>query len=157
MKLFFVCLLVIGVSQANGQGNKVYDAKYLQVPPVFPFGIDSCQRFYFTHFKGFDNVLDKVIANGDTAKYIRVYFSFIIDKHGTAYNAHFDKIASTRYAKSVTVRPIRYFNSQYYEKVIKYMIAKIPFWKPALLNGIPVDCRVEDYIQFWVGANIPEY
>jgi hypothetical protein len=29
------------------------------------------------------------------------------------------------------------------------------FWKPGLYNGVPVNCRVKDYLQFWVGINLP--
>jgi hypothetical protein len=37
------------------------------------------------------------------------------------------------------------------------MIGKMPFWKPGLQNGVPVDSRVEDFLQFWVGINPPAY
>src|ERR1700741_845065 len=67
----------------------VQDAKRMQKPPIFPYGIDSLQRFYFSHFAGFDSILTKAINHGDTAKYIRVYFSFVVDRDGAVTGAHF--------------------------------------------------------------------
>jgi hypothetical protein len=115
-------------------------------------------RFYFSHFEGFDSVLTKAIDRGDTAKYIRVYFSFVIDKNGTPYDGHFERIASTEYAKADNPRTIKYFSEdkKYYEKLIKEMVSKMTFWKPALQNAVPVDCKIIDYIQFWVGINPPK-
>ena len=162
MKPFlFLCCMVFCFA-AKAQRNfgtepnvydKLFDAKYMQKPPVYPFGPDSCKRFYFSHFRGFDSLLTRVIENGDTAKYIRVYFSFIIDKNGTPYDARFEKIAATRYARSEGAKTITYFfeNKKYYENLIREMISKMTFWKPGLHNMVPVDSKVEDYIQFWVG------
>ncbi len=156
MRIFFIWVAIFFSSQCLAQYHKAYDAKYLQTPAIYPSGTDSCQRFYFSHFKGFDSVLSKLIANGDTAKYIRVYFSFVIDKYGAAYNAHFEKIASTQYAKGITSKLVKYFPAKaYYEKLVKEMIRQMPLWKPALLNGLPVDCKMEEYLQFWVGINLP--
>lgn len=138
--------------------NKIFEAKYVQKPPLFPPGTDSCKRFYFTNFKGFDTVLIKLIEKGDTAKYIRVYFSFVIDRNGIPYDSHFEKIASTQYASSDGARTIKYFseNKIYFQQLIRQMISRMSFWKPALQNGAPVDCRVDDYLQFWVGLTLPK-
>ena len=102
-------------------------------------------------------MLTKVIAMGDTAKYIRVCFSFVIAADGSPYDPYFLVIGSTQYGKSAGMRLLKYFDAdkKYYEGLIKQMIAKMTFWKPGLYNGIPVDSRVEDYLQFWVGINPP--
>lgn len=167
MKGIIACLLVLfSVTAAIAQRNfpsqkeasaKLFDARYVQKPPVYPFGVDSCKRYYFSHFSGFDSVLTKAVERGDTAKYIRVYFSFIIDKNGIPYDPTFERIASTQYARSVNAKTIQYFsaNKKYYDGVIKLMISPMPFWKPALYNAIPVDCKINDYIQFWVGLTPP--
>lgn len=156
MRIFVLAALQFVFISAFSQANKVYEARYLQIPPVYPFGTDSCQRFYFTHFKGIDSILHKTGINGDTTKYIRIYFSFVVDKHGLVYDAHFEKMASTQYAKSVTAKTLTYFSAtEYYDRLIKNMMAKMPFWKPALLNGRPVDCKMNDYLQFWVGTRPP--
>ncbi|MEO7532050.1 MAG: hypothetical protein ABIS69_11580, partial [Sediminibacterium sp.] len=152
--IFFLPLFSFNVAAQP----KIYDEHYLQFPAVYPFGIDSCQRCYFVNFKGFDSVLYKVIAYGDTAKYIRVYFTFVIDKYGAPYDVHFEKIASTQYAKSITVKLLTYFTDRtYYSKRIQEMMYQMPLWKPALLNGLAVDCRIHDYLQFWVGINPTRY
>jgi hypothetical protein len=39
--------------------------------------------------------------------------------------------------------------------MIKQMLRKMGSWKPAIQEGIPVNCRVEDYFQFWVGTTLP--
>lgn len=143
--------------------GEVFNAKKMQRPPIFPFGADSCLHFYFSHFEGLDSVLTKAIANGDTAKYIRVYFSFIVERNGMPVEPHFIRVASTQYAKSENARTIPYFmaDKDYYEEVIKKMIQKMTFWKPGLANVrysnvmVAADARVEDYIQFWVGINPP--
>jgi hypothetical protein len=138
------------------QVNKVYDARYLQIPPAYPPGTDSCQRFYFTHFKGIDSVLYKTGLNGDTVKYIRVCFSFVVDKYGSVYDAHFERMASTQFPKSFTARTLKYFTAvEYYEYLIRNMMNKMPLWKPALVNGRTVDCRIYEYLQFWVGTRPP--
>lgn len=36
------------------------------------------------------------------------------------------------------------------------MLLYIPLWKPAISNGITVACRVEDYLQFWIGLSAPK-
>lgn len=156
MRIFVLTVLSFFSASVFSQENKVYEARYLPTPPVYPSGPDSCQRFYFTHFKGIDSVLYKTGMNGDTAKYIRVYFSFVVDKYGSVYDAHFEKIASTQYAKSVTARTLKYFSATgYYDRLIKNMMTKMPFWKPAMFNGRPVACRMIDYLQCWVGTRPP--
>jgi hypothetical protein len=144
---------------AESSYSRLFEAKYLQKPPQFPFGADSCRRFYFANFGGFDSVLSKVIERGDTSKYIRVYFSFIVDKNGAPYDGRFERMASTQYARGESAKTIRYFSEdrKYYDKRIADMIGKMPFWKPGLQNGVPVDSRVEDFLQFWVGINPPAY
>ena len=95
------------------------------------------------------------VNRGDTAKYVRVYFSFIVDKYGLVYDTHFLRIASTQYAKSAGAKVLSYFfeNRHYYGKIIQQMLLDIPLWKPAIRNGITVACRVEDYLQFWIGLS----
>ncbi|MDB5209439.1 MAG: hypothetical protein JWQ30_266 [Sediminibacterium sp.] len=157
MRIFLATVAVLFSTLAYSQDGKVYDAKYLSAKPMYPPGIDSCRRFYFAHFNGFDSVLYKVVTQGDTAKYIRIYFSFVIDKYGFVSDAHFEKIASTQYAKSATARMLKYFSAkEYYNKLIKDMLQKMPSWKPALLYGVPVDCKMNDYFQFRVGAIPPD-
>ena len=165
--LLVFLLLIISVkalaqrnfSRSNESYNQIFEAKYVQVPPAFVSGPDSCKRFYFAHFGGFDNLLAHVVAKGDTAKYLRVYFSFVVDKNGVVFDPHFVRVASTQYAGSVGARTIRYFfeDTGYYEKMVKQMLFAMPFWKPALQDGVTVACRVEDYLQFWVGLTPPKY
>lgn len=166
MRYFISCLLLfisseastqIGESSSAAPQDAILEVRYVQFPPAFPFGTDSCKRFYFINFTGLDSMLINAVAMGDTVKYLRVYFSFIVDRNGLAYNARFVRVASTRYAKSLGAKTIRYFfeRSKYYEKAIKKMFLKMPLWKPAIQNGKPVSCRMEDYIQFWVGLSPP--
>ncbi|MES2329430.1 MAG: hypothetical protein V4539_07505 [Bacteroidota bacterium] len=156
MRILLVIVSLLLSFQTYSQNSKVYNAKYLSAKPIYPLGIDSCRRFYFTHFNGLDSVLYKVVAHGDTAKYIRIYFSFVIDKYGFVNDAHFEKVASTQYAKSVNARVLKYFSTnEYYDGLIKEMLSRMPSWKPALLNGVPVDCIMNDYFQFWVGITAP--
>ena len=144
--------------------NGVNDARRMAKPPVYPFGQDSLVRFYFAHFSGFDTLLTKAIANGDTAKYLRVYFTFVIDRDGAPIEPHFTKVASTRYAKSEGSLAIKYFDEDkdYFEEAVKKMIFKMTFWKPGYANVrntnvlVATDSRVEDYIQFWVGIDPPQ-
>lgn len=138
--------------------NQIFEARFVQTPPAFASGRDSCKRFYFIHFNGFDSLLARAVAKGDTAKYLRVYFSFFVDKNGVVYDAHFVKVASTQYAGSAGAKTISYFfdDKNYYEKVIRQMVFAMPLWKPALQDGVTVACRVEDYLQFWVGLAPPK-
>jgi hypothetical protein len=160
MKTCFIGLLLLLSSHVYTQQvkyNHVFVARNLKNPPVYPYGVDSCIRFYFANFAGFDSLLTKVIAMGDTAKYIRVCFSFVIADDGSPYDPQFLAIGSTQYSKSAGMRLLKYFDAdkKYYEGLIKQMIAKMTFWKPGLYNGIPVNSRVDDYLQFWVGINPP--
>lgn len=142
----------------SGSAGRIYETRYVQQPPVYPMGIDSCRRYYFSHFGGMDSIVLKVVAHGDTAKYLRVYFSFVVDKYGFLSAPHFTRTASTRYAKSVTAKTITYIgNEVYYDKLIKEMLRKMAPWKPALKDGVPVSCRVEDYFQFRLAQNTTGY
>ncbi|MDE3235949.1 MAG: hypothetical protein KGO81_08350 [Bacteroidota bacterium] len=137
-------------------GN-VFEASRMQYPPIFPMGLDSALRYCFTHFEGMDSVLTYAIQRGDTGKYLRVYFSFIITKEGSIYRPEFLHIGSTKYAKSSGYKIVRYFDEKknYYQSIIGKMLMDMPFWKPGLVNLVPVDARVVNYIQFWVGINPP--
>ncbi len=143
----------------QGMANKLYDASFVEKKPLFVFGEDSAKSFYFNHFKGYDSVLMKCISKGDTAKYIRIYFSFTVDRGGMAYDVKFDRVAATRYAKSELAKTLKYFTglNKYFNKYLEKMIAEMSLWKPALQYYQPVDCRVHDYLQFWVGINPPAY
>lgn len=164
MKQIFVYLLFLLVIDLNAQrlnnyreSQTLYRSAYLDHPAVYLMGKDSCQRFYFTHFTGFDSLLQMLVRHGDTAKFIRLHFSFVIDKHGVLSDAHFKKIAATAYGKSRSDRELIYFrnNRNYWKRLVKRMLATIGFWKPGLLNGKPVDAVVDDYMQFWIGLNLP--
>lgn len=161
--IFFLLLLcgTKGYTQRiiNSRGNQtVYRSAYMEQPAVFVMGKDSCQRFYFTHFTGFDSLLQMLIRKGDTAKFIRLHFSFLIDRHGILSGPHFKKIAATAYQKSKYDRELIYFRSTrtYWNRLVKQMLSEMGFWKPGLQNGKPVDCLVDDYMQFWVGLQLPE-
>ncbi len=170
MKRIIICLLVLFSLKAGAQTrafetedtkaiySQIFDAKTMAKPPVYPYGPDSCKRYYFSHFTGFDSVLTKAVENGDTAKFIRVYFSFTVDTKGTPYDGRFDRIAGTTSYKSKDAKTIKYFNDnkKYYEMLIKQMIAKMAAWKPGLYNDVQVECKIEDFIQFWVGINPPQ-
>jgi hypothetical protein len=137
--------------------DMLVDANYVEQPPLFAFGKDSLQNFYFSHFKGYDSVLTKCIANGDTVKYIRIYFSFVVDKEGKVFDAKFERVASTRYSKSDGAKTIKYFDpiKKYLNQVVQQIFDAMPLWKPALQYHIPVDCKMRDYMQFWVGLHAP--
>jgi hypothetical protein len=160
MQVWIIFLLLFFSGKVQSQQmfhNRVFTVNELEKPPLYPFGTDSCNRFYLSHFDGFDTVLTKTIEKGDTAKYIRVYFSFVIANDGSIYDPHFEGIGSTRYLKSKSIFKLKYFNAnkQYFDRLIKQMMAKMTFWKPGLYRGSRVDCKVIDYIQFWVGINPP--
>ena len=166
MRLFIFMLMlgstVPGFTQTKQGGSynwyhKVFESRFVQQPPLYTMGIDSARRYYFNHFSGIDSVTNKAVAYGDTLKYLRVYFSFVIDKYGFITDPHFTRIASTRYAKSINAKTVLYFidDEMYYEKVIKQMLRKMSSWKPALQDGIPVTCRVEDYFEIWIGITPP--
>ena len=142
----------------RGIYSQIYDAATMQKPPVYPFGPDSCKRFYFSHFGGFDTILNKAVQRGDTATFIRVYFSFVVDTKGTPYDAHFERVASTASYKTKDAKTIKYFNEdkKYIDKLIKEMVSKMTIWKPGLFNDVRVEAKVDDFIQFWVGINPPQ-
>lgn len=154
-----------GAASGSAYNNYVTDARKLQKPPVFPQGRDSLQKFYFSHFSGFDSLLASAISHGDTARYLRVYFTYVIDENGSAYEPRFERIASTQYGKSEGAKTIDHFkeNNEYYQAVIREMIRRMPFWKPALVpirnsnSMVAGPARIEDFIQFWVGINPPQY
>ncbi len=101
-----------------------------------------------------DSLVSKAVAHGDTAKYLRVYFTFVVDKYGFLSAPDFIRIATTRYAKSFTAKTVTYIGGDaYFEKLIKEMLRKMDPWKPALKDGVPVSCRVEDYFQFRLTQN----
>jgi hypothetical protein len=160
MQVWIILLLLFYSGNALSQrilNNRIFTVNDIEKPPLYPFGNDSCHRFYLSHFDGFDTVLTKTIERGDTAKYIRVYFSFVIADDGSIYDPHFERVGSTRYIKSRNIFELKYFNSnkKYFDQVIKQMMAKMTFWKPGLYRGSMVDCKVIDYMQFWVGINPP--
>jgi hypothetical protein len=169
MKRIILCVLVVLSINAKAQKafetentraiyNQIFDAKTMQKPPVYPFGMDSCKRFYFANFDGMDSVLTKAVRNGDTATFIRVYFSFVVDTKGTAYDGRFERIASTASYKTKDAKTIKYFNEdkKYYDKLIKQMVSKMTIWKPGLYDEVRVEAKIDDFIQFWVGINPPQ-
>lgn len=160
ISILFGCLGYTGLAQTNSfrqnsTDNKVFESRYVQQLPVFCMGADSARNYYFKHFPATDSILIKAVSYGDTAKYLRIYFSFVVDKYGFITDPHFIRIASTRYAKSLYAKTVFYFleDEIYYEKAIKQMLRKMNGWKPALQNGTAVACRVEDFFEFWIGMN----
>lgn len=135
----------------------VYNAKSITHPPLFPFGFDSCQRYYYYHCEGLDSLLLLLQLKGDTAKFIRLHFSFVIDYRGLLNDPRFLRVSATSYAGSNYSRTLTYFSNYqgFFQKMIQRMLLPMPFWKPGLLNGLPVYARVEDYIQFWIGKRLP--
>jgi hypothetical protein len=133
----------------------IFDYDYVEKKPVFVAGKDSLRSFYLSHFTAYDSLVSQAILKGDTAKYIRVHFEYIIDDNGIPYNPAFNYIGSTRYAHSNGDKKIKYLNNlkEYFDKAIKQMIYKMPNWRPALQNNVRVRCKVEDYFQFWLGIN----
>ncbi len=168
MKAIFFLLLMHANIYVLAQSNqnapktvqtKIFDYRYVQLPPLFPHGVDSCKRFYFTHFSALDSLLFYAILYGDTLKYVRVYFNFEIDQYGFLFDPKLLKVGVTRYPQSFKTNDAGYLaeNAGYLEKAIKRMLKKMPLWKPALQYGVPVRCKVEDYFQFWVGDKPPEW
>ncbi len=161
MKTLFTLAITFFAITANSQSaqyNRAYEAKYMQKPPVFVAGADSLKRFYFAHFPAFDTVLTKAVEKGDTAKYIRIYFSFYIDEQGYPYEAEFDRVASTRSAATENAKTIKYFYDMksILQKAITQMINKMPQWRPGLQDGRIVTTHYSDYLQFWVGLSAPQ-
>lgn len=160
MKIVALVLLILDVSAVTAQRNsnsyspgfeKIYESRYVQQPPVHDWGPDSCNRYYFDHFGDISSIVSAAVMQGDTAKYLRVYFSFVINRFGFISEPRFIKLASTRYAQSVSARTLTYLNNDaWYEKQVKQMLRNMPPWRPALQNGVPVNCRVETWFQFLV-------
>ena len=153
-----LCYTVISIAQnpylqSLLKQDHILPVSHVQKAPLFLWGIDSSRRYYFTHFTGFDSLLAMAGRYGDTAKYLRIYFSFVIDQYGLLSDAQFVRVASTRYAKSAGAKTVHWPKNElpYFEEAIWLMLRGMGFWRPALQNGIPVSCRREDYFQFWVG------
>jgi len=129
----------------------------MEKPPVFSYGKDSLMSFYFNHSKEFDTLINKAIEKGDTAKYIRVYFSFNLDENGFAYEPKFERVAATASPYTNSAKTIKYFNDiSLINDAIKQMLNQMPQWRPGLENGVPVRSSNYDYFQFWVGINPPK-
>lgn len=133
----------------------IFDYDYVEKKPVFVAGADSLRNFYLSHFTAYDSLISKAVLKGDTAKFIRVHFEYIIDENGIPYKPSFTYIGSTRYASSSGDKKIKYLNNlkDYFDNAIKQMIYKMPNWRPALQNNVRVRCKVEHYFQFWLGIN----
>ena len=161
MKTLFLCALLFAAASSCAQSsyyNRVFEAKYMSKPPVFTFGTDSLKRFYYAHFPAFDTVINKAVSNGDTAKYIRIYFSFYLDENGFVYDPQFERVASTRSRVTENAKTIRYFNDMktVLQSAIKAMLHQMPQWRPGLQDGQPVKTVNYDYLQFWVGLSAPQ-
>lgn len=161
MKSIFVAVLLLAVTSACSQTsyyNRVFEARYMDKPPVFSPGADSLKRFYFTHFTAFDTVVHTAIANGDTAKYLRIYFSFYLDENGFVYDPQFERVASTRSAVTESAKTIRYFNDMktILQTAIGSMMHQVPQWRPGVQDGQPVKTLNYDYLQIWVGLSAPK-
>jgi hypothetical protein len=158
--LIFVVVLfasLVSYSQSSYY-NRTFEAKYMDKPPVFAYGKDSLKRFYFTHFSAFDTVINKAVQNGDTAKYLRIYFSFYVDESGFVYEPKFNRVASTRSAITESAKTIRHFNDMkdVLQEAVKHMLLKMSAWRPGVENGQPVKTLNYDYMQFWVGLTPPQ-
>jgi hypothetical protein len=160
MKTLLFAMLLLAAASLHAQSsyyNRVFEARYMGKPPVFPPGADSLKRFYFTHFPAFDTMISKAVANGDTAKFIRIYFSFNLDESGFVYDPQFEKVASTRSAVTESAKTIRYFTDMkaVLQKAVKEMLHQMPQWRPGVQDGQPVKTLNYDYLQFWVGLTAP--
>jgi hypothetical protein len=161
MKTLFLPALLFAAASCCAQTsyyNRVFEAKYMNRPPVFLSGKDSLKHFYYNHFTAYDTVIGKVVANGDTAKYIRIYFSFNLDESGFMYDPQFERVASTRSAITEGAKTIRYFNEmrEVLQKAVKEMLKKMPQWRPGVQDGQPVKTLNYDYLQFWIGLTPPQ-
>lgn len=157
-----ICAIVFSANltaqtRADVYYKQIFEARYMDKPPIFPEGRDSLQSAYFKGFPAFDSLVSKCIVMGDTNKYIRIYFSFVVDNNGFCYDTDFYKIASTRSKISSNAKTIKYFfeNKKFYKDAVKKMMYKMPMWKPGLQNGVPVSATVEDYLQIWIGPDKP--
>ncbi len=137
--------------------NKLFEYDYVERKPIFPFTADSLRNFYLSHFTAFDSLVTRCIDHGDTAKYIRVHFEFVLDENGVAYDPKFLFIGSTRYKSSSGDKKIKYFDDlkTYFNDATKTMVKAMPTWRPALQNNVRVNCRKEDFFQLWLGINPP--
>jgi hypothetical protein len=143
-----------GFNTENQVNNRIYNANYVEKKPFFKGGQDSLNNLYLQYFQGFDSLVARCVDKGDTAKYIRVHFQFVVDNMGTLYDAKFTYVGSTRYRASSGDKKIKYFDDlkPYFENNVKNMISHIPAWVPALHAGMRVACTVEDYFQLWLGT-----
>lgn len=146
----------IATESAKQFYNKIFEYDYVEKKPIFVAGRDSLRNFYLSHFNAFDSIVTRAIIKGDTAKYLRIHFEYIIDENGVPYNAQFKYIGGTRYGSSSGDKKLKYFNdlNSYFKEATKTMIHKMPNWRPALQNNIRVKCNVEDYFQIWLGINL---
>lgn len=165
MKPILILLAVCFYTSASAQPdvrsqyyNRIFEAKYMDKPPLFIYGKDSLKRFFYNHFPAFDTVINMAVKNGDTAKFIRIYFSFNLDENGYAYEPQFDRVASSRSAVTESAKTIKYFNDMkdVLKSAIKQMLNKMPQWKPGLQDGRPVKTHNSEYMQFWVGLTPPQ-
>lgn len=157
--LFCTCMSCFSQQEYTPQYyRRAFDAKYMQKPPVFLAGKDSLRRFYFSHFPAFDTVLSKAVEKGDTAKYIRIYFSFYLDENGYPYEPQFERVASTKSSVTENAKTIKYFfdMKSLLDKAITQMLNKMPQWRPGVQDGVPVKTINYDYLQFWVGLSAPQ-
>jgi hypothetical protein len=165
MRSILITLLLLAGSIAFSQRlyqqsnylNQVFEARYMEKPPYFPAGKDSLQRFYFSHFTAFDTLIAKAVEKGDTAKYIRIYFSFLLDDTGFPYEPKFERVASTRSKVTQSAKTIKHFFDMHdvLQQAIKQMIHKMPPWRPGIQDATAVKTRNEDYLQIWVGVMPP--
>lgn len=137
--------------------NHVFDARYVQYKPYFPFGNDSAQRFYMNHFSAWDTVISTVINHSDTALYLRIYFSFVVDKSGALLEPHFERIAATPSRNTASAKTLNYFKplQPLLQKAVANMLHQMPLWKPAAQYGRPVLCKQYEFIQIWIGLQPP--
>ena len=84
--------------------KRIYEYAYVEKKPFFAASKDSLRSYYLSHFIGFDSLLQRAISNGDTAKYIRVHFEFVVDEYGVPYDASFTYIGSKDMAVVVATR-----------------------------------------------------
>lgn len=144
--------------QQSTMNSAVYNAQYMDRPPVFGPGEDSLSRLFFKRFSQWERLIGKAVENGDTAKYLRVNFSYLIDRDGTPYDGRFVSVTSTRYPRARAGKGIRYLSESREElqQAVKSMLSFVPQrWTPGLMSGRPVRSLREDYIQIWVGLSDP--
>ncbi|MEN9686484.1 MAG: hypothetical protein RLZZ28_2270 [Bacteroidota bacterium] len=135
----------------------VYDSRHLSVAPVFSQGIDSCKRFYFSQFTGMDSILAYAVSHHDTGIYLRIYFSFVVTSAGIIEDAHFEKIGAALFPAAFYSKKLAYFEPvhNFLEQRVQQMLQAMPFWKPGIKDGIPVNARMRDFIQCRILENLP--